>query len=365
MNHNGREDRRDHLVGAEVVALLTGWAAELGFSALAVASLDIDDDHRRMRDWVARGLHGSMAYLERNASLRRAPVQLVPGAVSVVSVRLDYLFEQPAQALGWLEHPTKAYVSRYALGRDYHKTLRGRLRQLCARLERHIGPFGYRAFADSAPVLERALARNAGLGWIGKHTNLIDRSSGSFFFLGEIVTDLELPVTASPQTNRCGSCTRCIDACPTRAITAPYEVDARRCISYLTIESRDAIPAELRPLIGNRVFGCDDCQLVCPWNRYARLTTLPDFAPRNGLESADLVSLFELDAEAFDTMTRGSALRRVSHEQWLRNLAVALGNAPYAEDIVIALEARADHASALVREHVGWALARQRGRRDS
>ncbi|MEQ8659918.1 MAG: tRNA epoxyqueuosine(34) reductase QueG, partial [Gammaproteobacteria bacterium] len=312
--------------------------------------------------WLARGLHGSMAWLARHRAERGDPRRLVPGTVSVISVRVDYMPESPAAALAALADGERAYISRYALGRDYHKTLRGRLRQLARRLEAVIGPFGYRAFADSAPLLERALARNAGLGWIGKHTNLIDRERGSLFFLGEIVTDLTLPpaVPDDAASDHCGSCTRCLDACPTGAIVAPYELDARRCISYLTIESRAPIPVALRRLVGNRVFGCDDCQLVCPWNRYARLATVADFAPRHGLDARALVDLFALDEHGFERLTEGSALRRITFEQWLRNLAVALGNAPTSPAVVAALEARRAHASALVREHVEWALAEHR-----
>lgn len=342
---------------AQVLALARQWAQELGFQRLAVAALDLADDQARLADWVARGRHGTMAYLERNTSLRGDPAQLVAGTLSVLSVRVDYLRETPAAATAVLRQPQLGYVSRYALGRDYHKTLRRRLATLAARLEEQIGPFGYRVFTDSAPVLERALARNAGLGWIGKHTNLIDRNDGSMFFLGEIYTDLALPAERADPDNHCGTCTRCIEVCPTRAIVAPYELDARRCISYLTIESKAAIPVPLRKAIGNRIFGCDDCQLFCPWNRYARLSPLDDFAPRHGLEGSELTRLFLLDEDEFDAITQGSALRRISHEQWLRNVAVALGNAPTTAAVVAALSQRSDHPSILVREHVGWALA--------
>ncbi|MEX2480646.1 MAG: tRNA epoxyqueuosine(34) reductase QueG [Gammaproteobacteria bacterium] len=339
-----------------LLADLERWAKQLGFAEIAVASLELEGDDARLQRWLERGFHGSMQYLERNRDKRLEPEKLVPGTLSVISARMDYLTEMPQAAWDVLEDPARAYISRYALGRDYHKTLRGRLRRLAEQLSERIGPFGYRAFTDSAPVLERALARNAGLGWIGKHTNLIERENGSFFFLGEIFTDLALPVTAVPPRDHCGSCTRCIDICPTAAIVAPYVLDARRCISYLTIESREAIPEDLRPLIGNRIFGCDDCQLVCPWNRYASLTAIEDFAPRHGLDASQLIDLFNLDEHEFDELTRGSALRRINHEQWLRNIAVALGNAPSSPALVAALERRRDHASALVREHVGWAL---------
>lgn len=340
-----------------VFADLEHRAEQLGFAQIAVASLELEIDDARLQRWLERGFHGSMQYLERNRDKRREPEKLVPGTLSVISARLDYLTESPQASWAALDDPARAYISRYALGRDYHKTLRGRLRQLAEHLRERIGPFGYRVFTDSAPVLERALARNAGLGWIGKHTNLIERENGSFFFLGEIFTDLALPVTAAPPRDHCGSCTRCIDICPTAAIVAPYVLDARRCISYLTIESREPIPEDLRPLIGNRIFGCDDCQLICPWNRYAKLTAIDDFAPRHGLDSRELIDLFNLDEHEFDELTRGSALRRINHEQWLRNIAVALGNAPSSPALVAALQRRRDHASALVREHVEWALA--------
>jgi len=353
--HNGGVG--DVLDRATVLDEFGLWARELGFSHVGVASLDVATDHAHLQDWLARGFHGSMGYLERNDDLRRSPERLVPGTVSVLSARMDYMFETPEAALTALEDPGRAYISRYALGRDYHKTLRGRLRRLAARLADRIGPFGHRVFTDSAPVLERAFARNAGLGWIGKHTNLIDRERGSLFFLGEIFTDLALPVTAVVKDDHCGSCTRCIDICPTQAIVAPYVLDARRCISYLTIESRESIPEALRPHIGNRIFGCDDCQLVCPWNRYANLAQIDDFTPRHGLEARRLIDLFALDVVGFERITEGSALRRISHEQWLRNIAVALGNAPSSPEVVAALVSRRDHPSAIVREHVAWALA--------
>jgi len=270
---------------------------------------------------------------------------------------MDYLPETAMAVEQLLEAPSRAIVSRYALGRDYHKLMRKRLQQLARRIEKQAGPFGYRVFVDSAPVLEKALAEKAGLGWIGKHTNLINQKAGSWFFLGEIYTDLPLPVD-SPVREHCGDCTRCIDVCPTRAIVAPFTLDARRCISYLTIELRGSIPEEFRPLMGNRIYGCDDCQLVCPWNRFARHTGEPDFAPRHGLDTAQLVTLFDWDEEQFLQRTEGSAIRRIGHECWLRNIAVALGNAPSSPAVIGALEKRSQHASALVREHVGWALER-------
>ncbi|MHB8744808.1 MAG: tRNA epoxyqueuosine(34) reductase QueG, partial [Sulfuricaulis sp.] len=270
---------------------------------------------------------------------------------------LDYLTHPAADSEAVLHNPQLGFVSRYALGRDYHKIMRRRLQQLAQRIETDIGPFQYRAFSDSAPVLEKALAEKAGLGWIGKHTNLIDKQSGSWFFLGELYTDLPLP-TDAPAGNHCGTCHACIDVCPTQAIVAPYELDARRCISYLTIELRGSIPIELRPLIGNRIYGCDDCQLVCPWNRFAQPTGDADFAPRHGLDAPELVRLFAWSGEEFLHHTEGSAIRRIGYESWLRNIAVALGNAPTSEAIVNSLKTRAEHPAELVREHVAWALAR-------
>jgi epoxyqueuosine reductase len=272
---------------------------------------------------------------------------------------MDYWPAETDDAGAVLNNPRLGYVSRYALGRDYHKLIRQRLQRLADRIEEDVGPFGYRAFVDSAPVLEKALANHAGLGWIGKHTNLINRRAGSWFFLGELYTDLPLPIDAPEQADHCGTCRACIDVCPTGAIVAPYELDARKCISYLTIELRGPIPEELRPLIGNRIYGCDDCQLVCPWNRFARATGEDDFAPRHGLDGAELLELFSWSEDEFLARTRGSAIRRIGYEGWLRNIAVALGNAPPGRDIQDALRARLKHASVLVREHVAWALGRQ------
>jgi epoxyqueuosine reductase len=297
--------------------------------------------------------------MRKHGAKRTRPASLVPGTLRVVSARLDY---RPDAAESWsvLADRSKAFVSRYALGRDYHKVLRGRLQRLAERIEREIGEFGYRVFTDSAPVMEVELARKAGLGWRGKHTLLLSREACSFFFLGEIYTDLPLPVDA-PVGEHCGTCSKCLDVCPTRAIVAPYTLDARRCISYLTIELKGSIPLELRPLVGNRVFGCDDCQLVCPWNRYAQVTPEADFHVRNGLDSAELVDLFAWTEKQFRERMAGSAILRIGYERWLRNLAVGLGNAPTEERVVAALHSRAKDASALVREHVAWALARHAG----
>ena len=297
-----------------------------------------------------------MDYMERHGARRSRPAELVPGTLRVITARMSYgaASADPRAVLG---DPARAYVARYALGRDYHKVLRARLQLLADRIATEAGPFGHRVFTDSAPVMEVELGRKAGLGWRGKHTLLLSRDAGSGFFLGEIYTDLPLPVDSAVDEH-CGSCARCIDACPTGAITAPFMLDARRCISYLTIELKGSIPVEFRPLIGNRVYGCDDCQLVCPWNRYAKLSAEEDFQVRNGLDDASLVSLFAWDEAEFEARLAGSAIRRIGHERWLRNLAVGLGNAPRIREVLLALESRRGHASALVREHVAWALAR-------
>jgi len=342
-----------------VLRQLRAWATELGFQRAAVARVELAADVAALDAWIAAGWHGEMDWFERNRALRAEPARLVPGTVSVVSLRMDYLRADLDDAWRVLGDGNAAYVSRYALGRDYHRILRGRLRQLGERLRERVAPHGYRVFTDSAPVLEKPLARDAGLGWVGKHTNLVHQEDGSFFLLGELFTDLALPIDTERHPDLCGSCTRCIDACPTAAIVAPYRLDARRCISYLTIELAGSIPSELRPLLGNRVFGCDDCQLVCPWNRYAKRATVADFDTRHGLDAPRLVEVFAWDEATFEGVTRGSALRRVSHVQWLRNVAVALGNAPSSPAARAALAARADHPAALVREHVAWALERQ------
>jgi epoxyqueuosine reductase len=339
-----------------LVARIRDWGRELGFPQVGISGTDLGEPEARLLDWLADGYHGEMEYMARHGTRRSRPAALVPGTLRVISVRMEYwpATARPAQHV--LRDDTLAYVSRYALGRDYHKVLRRRLQQLADRIETATGPFGYRAFTDSAPVLEKALAEQAGLGWIGKHTNLIHEHAGSWCFLGELYTDLPLPVDRRT-ANHCGTCRACIDACPTAAIVAPYRLDARRCISYLTIELPGSIPMEFRRLIGNRVYGCDDCQLVCPWNRFAQPTDEPDFRVRHGLDACTLVELFAWDAAAFERGTRGSAIHRIGHERWLRNLAVALGNAPTTNAVVDALRARSHHASALVREHVAWALA--------
>ena len=328
------------------------WGRELGFQAVGIADADLSAAEPRLLNWLAQGRHGEMEYMARHGALRARPAELKPGTRRVISCRMAYANGNEAAS----ESSEKAYIARYARGRDYHKVLRTRLQRLCERISRETGEFGYRVFTDSAPVMEVELGVRAGIAWRGKHTLALDRS-GSWFFLGEVYTDLPLPPDA-PIEEHCGSCRRCIDVCPTQAILGPYELDARRCISYLTIEHQSAIPEELRPLIGNRVYGCDDCQLVCPWNGFAQSSNEPDFQVRNGLDRATLVELFGWSEAEFDERLRGSPIRRIGYERWLRNLAVGLGNAPRTPAVVAALRARADHPSALVREHVQWALSR-------
>nr|VFK14753.1 MAG: epoxyqueuosine reductase [Candidatus Kentron sp. LPFa]VFK30529.1 MAG: epoxyqueuosine reductase [Candidatus Kentron sp. LPFa] len=370
------------------------WGQELGFRQVGISSIRLADDERRLQAWLAAGYHGEMHYMARHGLKRSRPAELVPGACRVISASMDYLPEAGIQgATQVLRDPRRGYVARYALGRDYHKVLRRRLARLLERIVERTGrgqyrmaraanrdhthdwkaspaflvnfghsdadALGGRVFVDSAPVLEKALARNAGLGWIGKHTNLIAREAGSCFLLGEIVTNAPLPPD-KPSQGHCGACRACMTACPTDAIVAPYRLDARRCIAYLTIEYRGAIPLELRPKIGNRIFGCDDCQLACPWNRFARVARERDFLPRNGLDAPSLVDLFRWSEAEFMERAQGSALRRVGYAYWLRNLAVAMGNAPPSKRIAAALEERMRHPSPLVTEHVAWALARQR-----
>ena len=331
------------------------WGEELGFQQVGIADCDLAQAEQRLTDWVAAGMHGDMGYMARYGARRGRPAELVPGTLRVISARMDYRSEPSHTTAAALEDPARAFVSRYALGRDYHKVLRQRLKRLAGRIEERVGAFGHRVFVDSAPVLEKPLAQKAGLGWIGKHTNLINARAGSWFFLGELYCDLPLPVDR-PAENHCGHCKACIDVCPTDAIVAPYVLDARLCISYLTIEHPGPIPEPLRARLGNRIYGCDDCQLACPWNRFAQTTPETDFLPRNGLDTATLLSLFDWDEDEFLRRTEGSAIRRIGHERWLRNIAVALGNAPTAEPVRAALRSRIEHPSALVREHVRWAL---------
>jgi epoxyqueuosine reductase len=341
---------------AAIAARLKALAFDAGFQRCGISDIALEEDEDHLRDWLAQGLYGSMEWMARHGDKRSRPQQLVPGTLRVVSVGLDY-GRDPAQAWDTLADGEQAYVASYALGRDYHKLMRQRLQRLADAVAAEIGPFGHRVFVDSAPVLERALARDAGLGWIGKHTCLIDSDGGSWFFLGEIYLDLPLPVDP-PASAHCGTCTRCIDVCPTQAIVAPYRLDARRCIAYLTIEHEGAIDEELRPLIGNRIFGCDDCQLVCPWNKFARRSDEPDFRVRNHLDQASLAELFAWTEEEFLQRSEGSAIRRSGYQRWLRNIAIALGNAPSTPGTLAALESRRDCDDPLVREHVAWALAR-------
>ena len=342
---------------AALARTVKDWGRELGFQQVGIAGIELGEHEAHLHRWLAAGHHGEMDYMAAHGDKRSRPAELVPGTLRVISLRMDYL-PGDTRMTEVLARPEKAYLSRYALGRDYHKLIRKRLQQLAERIQVRIGPFGYRAFVDSAPVLEKALASQAGLGWIGKNTLLINKQAGSWFFLGELYVDLPLPVDAPHASEHCGRCQACLDICPTAAFVGPYQLDARRCISYLTIELKGSIPVELRPLIGNRVFGCDDCQLVCPWNRFARPTRQGDFQPRHGLDNAELASLLRWSEEEFLARTEGSPLRRAGYERWLRNLAVGLGNAPTSIAVLEALALRREHPSALVREHVEWALAR-------
>lgn len=348
----GADEGRDV---ADLKREIQAWGRELGFQQVGISDLGLDEAEADLEAWLAEGRHGEMEWMVRHGRKRSRPAELVPGTKSVVTVRMDYLPEAATDPLKLASMTDRACISRYALGRDYHKVMRGRLKKLAGRIEDAVGAFGHRVFTDSAPVLEKPLAAKAGLGWIGKHTNLLNRHAGSWFFLGEIYTDLALEPD-SPVRDHCGSCRRCIDICPTDAITAPYQLDARRCISYLTIELKGAIPVEFRKAIGNRVYGCDDCQAVCPWNRYAQFSREDDFRPRDGLDAPRLVDLFGWDEEEFLSRTEGSAIRRIGHDRWLRNLAVGLGNAPTSNEVIRALRARSDHPAEMVREHVAWAL---------
>jgi len=340
---------------ANLVHDLRRWGKDLGFQQVGISDIELEKAESNLNTWLHEGYHGRMQYMQRHGTRRTRPDELIPGTLSIVSVRMDYLPEDQQRARSLLDHEEKAYVARYALGRDYHKLMRKRLAKLAARMEDAIGPFGHRVFVDSAPVLEKALAEKAGLGWIGKHTNLINRDAGSWFFLGEIYTDLPLP-RDDAEISHCGSCQACIDVCPTKAIVEPYQLDARRCISYLTIELQGSIPLQFREAIGNRIYGCDDCQLFCPWNKFAKPTAEGDFAPRHSLDCADLIELFAWTEEQWQRKTEGSAIRRIGYQQWLRNIAVALGNASTTSAVLGALRARSSDESELVREHVEWAL---------
>jgi epoxyqueuosine reductase len=338
--------------------LLDDWSAELGFHDLRVTDTNLSAYTNAHRSAIEQGLHGDMLYLERNQELRYQPDKLLPGTTRIICVRMNYL-PQETETVSRLQTPERAYIARYSLGRDYHKFMRRKLNLLAQKLSQHIGPFGYRAFVDSAPVLERQLAEKSGLGWIGKNTLLLSKDAGSWFLLGEIYTDLLLPPDPPSANEHCGSCQKCLDICPTRAFVKPWLLDARRCISYLTIEYKGSIPLELRPLIGNRIFGCDDCQIFCPWTKFAETADESDFSPRYELDSALLLDLFLWDEQTFLEKTEGSAIRRSGYECWLRNVAVALGNAPYDAAIIGALRDRLQYPSDLVIEHCRWALDQQ------
>ena len=351
---NARRQRIDD--PHELKSDIRDWALDLGFQQIGVSDIDLAQAESRLQEWLSANFHGRMDFMSRHGTKRSRPEELVPGTLRIISARMDYLQQSQAEAIALLDHKRDAYVSRYALGRDYHKVLRGRLRTLARRIEERVGQFGYRVFVDSAPVLEKPIAEKAGLGWIGKHTNLINRDAGSWFFLGELYTDLPLPTDAAEESH-CGTCRACIDICPTGAIVAPYKLDARRCISYLTIELKESIPTEFRKAIGNRIYGCDDCQLFCPWNKFAQQSEESDFAPRHALDAADLVALFDWNEATWLAKTEGSAMRRIGYERWLRNIAVALGNAESTAEVIDALNKRRDSVSKLVAEHVAWALA--------
>jgi epoxyqueuosine reductase len=355
-----------HINSSQLVSKIQMWARELGFSQIGVAGVDLSSSEAGLSAWLERGFHGDMGYMASHGLKRARPAELVPGTVSVITARMDYL--PAATADNWqaieldrLQRPTEGIVSVYARGRDYHKVLRARLQKLSDRIAELLGPFGHRVFTDSAPVLEAELAARSGQGWRGKHTLLLSRDAGSTFFLGEIYVDLALPLS-EPVAAHCGNCTACIDVCPTQAIVAPHRLDARRCISYLTIEYAGPIPLELRPLIGNRIYGCDDCQLICPWNKFAQRSALPDFDERKGLAGSQLATLFAWTEDEFLRFTEGSPIRRIGHERWLRNIAVALGNARHLaspvddEALRATLQSRADHPSVLLQEHIAWAL---------
>lgn len=330
-------------------------ALELGFDAVGFSDVNLQEHEHYLNQWLDKGFHGEMDYMQRHGNKRSRPSELVEGTCSVISVRLDYMPESKQDSEFALENSDIAYISRYALGRDYHKLMRNRLQKLATQMQSLIGNFGYRVFTDSAPVLEKALAEKSGLGWIGKHSNVIQEKTGSWFFLGEIFTDLPLQPTSKAE-NHCGSCTKCIDICPTQAIVGPYQVDARRCISYLTIELKGSIPVEFRKPLGNRIYGCDDCQLVCPWNKFAQLTREPDFSPRHQLDQRTLADLFSWNEETFLKNTEGSAIRRIGYESWQRNIAIALGNGTYNNDAINLLTERRESATELVKEHIDWAL---------
>ncbi len=350
-------DKTESENNADLALQIKQWGQELGFQQVGITDTHFSDAERHLQQWLNKGFHGEMDYMHKHGLKRSRPALLVEKTVSIISLRMDYLPENARQISQTLEDPLTAFISRYALGRDYHKLIRQRLQKLADKISSQIGPFGYRAFVDSAPVMEKAIAEKAGLGWIGKHSNLINRKAGSWFFLGEIYTDIPLP-SDQQTSSHCGNCTACIDICPTQAIVAPYQVDARRCISYLTIELHGSIPEDLRPGLGNRIYGCDDCQLICPWNRFARLTSEQDFNPRHNLNNRQLIELFNWTEDEFLKKMEGSAIRRIGHQRWLRNIAVALGNGKNSEAAISSLLKQQSNDSELVREHVGWALKR-------
>jgi epoxyqueuosine reductase len=334
---------------------IKSWGSELGFSHIGICDIDLKKTESQLNEWLGKKFHGEMEYMSTHGIKRTRPDELVPGTIRIITARMDYLNESMEDATKVLESTNKGYISRYALGRDYHKVIRSRLQKLATKITTEVGPTGYRVFCDSAPVMEKALAEKSGQGWLGKHSNIINRENGSWFFLGELYTDIPLPID-SATTNHCGSCSACIDVCPTQAIVAPYQVDARRCISYHTIELHGPIPVEFRKAMGNRIYGCDDCQLVCPWNRYAKLTVESDFQTRHDLNDSQLIDLFAWNESTFLKNTEGSPIRRIGHQRWLRNIAVALGNAPTSPAVIFALKDRLQNTSELVVEHVQWAL---------
>lgn len=343
------------LLENQLLESMQNWAEDYGFQQLGVSDIDLATAEQNLKQWLEKGFHGEMAYMTQYGTKRTRPQQLVANTVRVITVRMDYWPEPAAEPWSVLENDQLGFVSRYALGRDYHKLMRKRLVQLAEKIKSEIAQMGYRVFCDSAPVMEKALAEKSGIGWVGKHSNVLNRKQGSYFFLGEIYTDLPLPLTAAIPEH-CGSCVACIDICPTQAIVAPYQVDARRCISYLTIELHGVIPVEFRSMMGNRIYGCDDCQLVCPWNKFAQMTTQSDFLPRNDLDAPQLLTLFAWTEQEFLTKLEGSPIRRIGHESWLRNIAVALGNAKPSTAIITALQDKRESSSELIKQHIDWAL---------
>ncbi len=337
---------------------IKSWGKSLGFQQVGITDTDLSDAEKHLNNWLDAGFHGDMGYMKKHGTKRTHPDELHDGTIRIISCRMDYLPEPMRRTNELMEDSALAYISRYSLGRDYHKVMRKRLQKLASLIEQKIGPFGYRAFVDSAPVMEKALAEKAGLGWIGKHSNVLNKEAGSWFFLGELYINLPLPVD-KPADEHCGRCTDCIDICPTQAIIAPYTIDARRCISYLTIELRGSIPVEFRSLMGNRIYGCDDCQQVCPWNRFASLTDEGDFKPRQNLDTIELLKVFQWDEQTFLSKTEGSAIRRIGYESWIRNIAIALGNAKKSNALMNALNAKKDHPNPIISEHVRWAIDQQ------